>query len=69
MPYTQTHEPVDAHPDFKGKTGNCSFADVLAQTDAYVGEILTALTDLGLGKETIVVFTADSGREGVKRSF
>ncbi|MDE0764092.1 MAG: sulfatase-like hydrolase/transferase, partial [Porticoccaceae bacterium] len=58
VPYTQTHEPVDAHPDFKGKTGNGSFADVLAQTDAYVGEILTALTDLGLGKETIVVFTA-----------
>jgi len=69
VPYTQTHEPVDAHPDFKGKTGNGSFADVLAQTDAYVGEILTALTDLGLGKETIVVFTADNGREGVKRSF
>ena len=34
LPYTQTHEPVDAHPDFKGKTGNGSFADVLAQTDA-----------------------------------
>jgi len=38
LPYTQTHEPVDAHPDFKGSTGNGSFADVLAQTDSYVGE-------------------------------
>ncbi len=69
VPYTQTHEPVDAHPDFKGKTGNGSFADVLAQTDAYVGEILTTVSDLDLAKETIVVFTADNGREGVKRSF
>nr|HIL77034.1 arylsulfatase [Rhodospirillales bacterium] len=33
LPYTQTHEPVDPHPDFNGKTGNGSFADVLAQTD------------------------------------
>ena len=43
LPYTQTHEPVDAHPDFKGSTGNGSFADVLAQTDSYVGEILSKL--------------------------
>ena len=40
LPYTQTHEPVDPHPDFNGKTGNGSFADVLAQTDAYVGELV-----------------------------
>ncbi len=37
LPYTQTHEPVDPHPDFYGKTGNGNFADVLAQTDSYVG--------------------------------
>ncbi len=36
LPYTQTHEPVDPHPDYNGKTGNGSFADVLAQTDAYI---------------------------------
>ena len=29
LPYTQTHEPVDPHPDFNGTTGNGSFADVL----------------------------------------
>ncbi len=69
LPYTQTHEPVDAHPDFKGKTGNGSFADVLAQTDAYVGEILDTIDRLGIKENTIFIFTSDNGREGIKRSF
>ena len=69
LPYTQTHEPVDAHPDFKGSTGNGSFADVLAQTDAYVGELLALVDALGLAENTIFIFTSDNGREGVTRSF
>jgi arylsulfatase A-like enzyme len=69
LPYTQTHEPVDAHPDYKGKTGNGSFADVLAQTDAYVGELLDTIDKLGLKDNTIFIFTSDNGREGIKRSF
>ena len=69
LPYTQTHEPVDAHPDFKGSTGNGSFADVLAQTDAYVGELLALIDKLGIADNTIFIFTSDNGREGVVRSF
>ena len=69
LPYTQTHEPVDPHPDFFGKTGNGSFADVLAQTDAYVGELLDTIEELGLKENTIFIFTSDNGREGVPRSF
>ena len=69
LPYTQTHEPVDAHPDFKGSTGNGSFADVLAQTDFYVGELLDTVNELGFKDNTIFIFTADNGREGIKRSF
>jgi arylsulfatase len=69
IPYTQTHEPVDPHPDYDGKTGNGSFADVLAQTDAYVGELLDTIDKLGLKENTIFIFTSDNGREGVPRSF
>ncbi len=69
LSYTQTHEPVDPHPDYYGKTGNGSFADVLAQTDDYVGEILATLDNLDLKENTIVIFTSDNGREGVPRSF
>ena len=69
LSYTQTHEPVDPHPDYYGKTGNGSFADVLAQTDDYVGDVLETIDELGLKNETIVIFTSDNGREGVPRSF
>jgi arylsulfatase len=69
LPYTQTHEPVDAHPDFKGRTGNGSFADVLAQTDVYVGELIDTIDELGLRDNTIFIFTSDNGREGIRRSF
>ena len=69
LSYTQTHEPVDPHPDYFGKTGYGSFADVLAQTDDYVGELLATLDELGLKENTIVIFTSDNGREGIPRSF
>ena len=69
LSYTQTHEPVDPHPDYFGKTGNGSFADVLAQTDDYVGEGLDTVENLGIDENTIIIFTSDNGREGVPRSF
>ena len=69
LAYTQTHEPVDPHPDYYGSTGHGSFADVLAQTDDYVGELLDTIDELGLTENTIVIFTSDNGREGVPRSW
>ncbi|MCH9693590.1 MAG: sulfatase-like hydrolase/transferase [Gammaproteobacteria bacterium] len=69
LSYTQTHEPVDPHPDYYGKTGNGSFADVLAQTDDYVSELQSTIDELGLKENTIFIFTSDNGREGVPRSF
>ena len=63
VPYTQVHLPVDPHPDFKGKTGNGPFADVLAQMDSYVGEIIKSVDDLGIRENTIFIFTSDNGPE------
>jgi arylsulfatase len=68
LPYTQTHDPAEPHPDYKGKTKNGPFADVLAQTDAYVGELLDTIEELGLREDTIFIFTSDNGREGVPGS-
>lgn len=69
LAYTQTHEPVDPHPDYYGKTGHGSFADVLKQTDDYIGELLDTIDELGLKDDTIFIFTSDNGREGVVRSW
>ena len=64
IPYTQTHLPVEPHPDYKGKTGNGNWADVLTQTDDYVGKLLAAVDKAGIRDNTIFVFTADNGPEG-----
>jgi len=64
IPYTQTHLPVEPHPINKGKTGNGHWADVLAQLDTYVGELLDAVDELGIKENTIFIFTADNGPEG-----
>lgn len=63
VPFTQTHDPTEPHPDFAGRTGNGDFADVLAQSDAYVGELLRTVDALGLRENTIVVFTSDNGND------
>lgn len=69
VPFTQTHDPVEPHPDFAGRTGNGVFADVLAQSDAYVGELLREIDALGLARDTIFVFTSDNGNDFVENSF
>ncbi len=61
VPYTQTHMPVHPSEEFRGSTGNGDFADVLAQTDAYVGRLLDAVERLGIADDTIFVFTSDNG--------
>lgn len=65
LPYTQTHYPALPHPDFKGKTGNGRWADVLAQVDAYNGMLLDAVDELGIRDNTIFIFTADNGPEAL----
>ena len=61
IPYTQTHMPVTPHPEFAGITKNGDFADVLAQTDAYVGRLLDEVDKLGIRDSTVFIFTADNG--------
>jgi len=63
VPYTLAHYPALPHPDFAGKTGNGRWADVLAQIDAYNGMLLDAIDELGIGDDTLFVFTADNGPE------
>ncbi|MFZ9002501.1 MAG: sulfatase-like hydrolase/transferase [Robiginitalea sp.] len=61
IPYTQTHMPVLPSAEFRGKTGNGDFADVLAQTDSYVGRLLDKIEQLGIEDNTIFIFTSDNG--------
>ncbi|SHK44732.1 arylsulfatase [Shimia gijangensis] len=65
LPYTATHFPTMPHPDFKGRSGNGPWGDLLMQIDSYVGELLGTIDDLGIAENTIVIFTADNGPEAL----
>lgn len=63
IPFTLVHYPTLAHPDFAGKTGYGEFADSLAEMDHHAGRIIDAVKNLGIEKDTIIVFTSDNGPE------
>jgi arylsulfatase len=63
IPYTQTHLPVLPSKEFEGKSGNGNWGDVLMQIDAYVGELLDTIDELGIADDTIFIFTSDNGPE------
>ena len=61
LPYTMPHVPIDASPDFKGKSAAGLYGDVIEELDWSVGEILQTLEKLGIEKHTMVIFTSDNG--------
>ena len=63
---TQPHLPTLPNPAFAGKTGNGDWADMLAEMDSNVGQVLNAVDQSGIRDNTIVIFTSDNGAEFFK---
>lgn len=63
---TQPHLPTLPNPAFAGKTGNGDWADMLAEMDHNVGQVLNAVDQGGIRDNTIVIFTSDNGAEFFK---
>ena len=63
VPYSAPHFPLEAHPDWKGKSDYGVYGDVVEEMDARVGEILIELKENNLSEKTIVVFMSDNGPE------
>jgi Sulfatase len=63
---TQPHLPTLPNPAFAGKTGNGDWADMLAEMDHNVGDMLDAVDRLGIRDNTIVIFASDNGPEFIK---
>lgn len=55
------HVPWTPVPEFKGKSGAGPYGDYVMTVDAMVGKILASLSKHGFDKNTLVVFTSDSG--------
>ncbi|MEP0842717.1 MAG: sulfatase [Phycisphaerae bacterium] len=61
VPHTMVHVPLHVSKRFTGKTGRGLFADVVAEVDWSVGEILEAIRRNGLESNTLVIFSTDNG--------
>ena len=61
VPHVMPHVPIFASEKFIGRTGKGLYADVVAELDASVGEILEALKTHGLDDRTLVIFFSDNG--------
>ena len=68
LPHTAPHFPLEAHPDWKGKSQFGVFGDVVEELDHRTGQLLDALKKADLEKNTIVVFLSDNGPEPLTRA-
>ena len=59
--HSMPHVPLFVSDKFEGKTGLGLYADVIAEIDWSVGQILDALKRNGVDGNTLVVFTSDNG--------
>lgn len=61
LPHPMVHVPLYASEAFRGKSGRGIFADVVMEVDWSVGQIMKTVEDLGVERNTLVVFTSDNG--------
>ena len=55
------HTPIVPSPAWQGKSGLGDYGDFVMETDWAVGEVLAALDQAGIARDTLVIFTSDNG--------
>jgi arylsulfatase A-like enzyme len=70
LPLTAPHTPIAVAPEWRNKSGLCTYADFVMEMDAIVGRVLDTLHKSGQADNTLVIFTSDNGcsPHGVKPS-
>src|SRR4051812_9689549 len=61
LAHTMPHVPLAASDDFRGKSEQGLYGDVIMELDWSVGQLLGKLEELGIARDTLVVFTSDNG--------
>ena len=69
LPFSAPHFPAQSHHEWKGKSANADYGDVVEELDGRIGELLKVLKDEELEKNTIVVFLSDNGTEPGQRKW
>lgn len=61
LAHSMPHVPLAVSDKFKGKSEQGLYGDVMMELDWSVGEVLRTLEELGLERNTLVIFTSDNG--------
>jgi arylsulfatase len=61
LPFSMPHVPLAASSQFKGKSEQGLYGDVLEEIDWSVGRIFETLEKNGINDNTLVIFTSDNG--------
>ena len=61
LAHNMPHAPIFASPEFQGRSASGRFGDVVEEIDWSVGQVVKAIRDAGIEKNTLVVFTSDNG--------
>lgn len=61
LAHNMPHIPLHASESFAGKSKHGAYGDVIQELDWSTGEILKAIKQLGIDKNTLVLFTSDNG--------
>jgi arylsulfatase A-like enzyme len=64
VPLSFPHGPIVPTKEWQNKSGLNEQADFVMQTDHTVGQIIKAIDDADLDKNTLIVFTSDNGTSG-----
>jgi len=59
--HSMPHVPLGVTPRFAGRSTNGRYGDVIEMIDWSTGQVLDAIRDAGLERDTLVIFTSDNG--------
>jgi len=63
LPMVHLHFPTLPHRDFAGRTDAGDFADSMVEMDHRVGQVVAALSEMGIEDDTLLIFCSDNGPE------
>ncbi|MFC2097676.1 sulfatase [Bacteroidota bacterium] len=61
FPHPMPHIPIHSSENFNGKSIRGDYGDVIEEIDWSVGQIISALEELNIDENTIIMFTSDNG--------
>jgi len=61
LAHNMPHVPLGASEAFRGQWERGLYGDVIAELDWSLGQVIQTLQDLGIDRDTLVLFTSDNG--------